>query len=300
MPVTPTDCTARLCYLAALLGVAGGVLLIIARVKEATGRHPSGIDHMFDTKEIDSLWRARHSHAALSITGNLIEVLAMLLTAPAVMVLVESIGVANKGAGSSRLLIPCYTIALFVTILDFLFATGARQTTNWMIGVLDDQWDKWYPNIATPVNTSSELVTSSWGPMQTIEVSFIMQAGQRFWVSVLDELLLSMFFIIIGCTTMCNQALVGQVIHRAHSILSMAIGVVMFTSFWFGVLRLVSFPFFHVLQSLCDAGAMLVLVPIWAIALGRHLPYLADSVSAQKDTAAGYQVETEMRPPQEM
>ena len=271
MPITPTDCSARLAYLAALFGVAGGVLLIVARVKESQSIHSrDSIDHIFDSDRILQLWKARHSFAALSVSGNLIEVIAMLLTAPAIMVLIEAIGVANKGAGSSRLLVPCYSIALLITILDFLFATGSRQTTSFIVSVL--------PSVTT------SNATATWGPLQSMEISYIMQQGQRLWISVLDELLLSMFFIIIGCTTMCNQALVGTIIHRAHSILSMAIGVVMFTSFWFGILRLVSWPFFSVLQSLCDAGAMLVLVPIWAIALGRHLPYLADSVHAQKDS----------------
>jgi hypothetical protein len=244
--------------------ILGGLVLISNSVAERAASHHSYSEYKsLNTTVLEDIWTQRRNHAGLRVLGDFIFCLAYLLMLPAVLILADGITAGANQSSGTRLLLPCFGIVSFTIMLSFLSSAGTLSVADWV-----STFEPFDPKIAT-----THLHDGGWGPYQSLEVSYRVQTGQGLWLIVFDELALSIFFMLVGWYTMKAEPL-KRVIHRCHPWLSMALGVLMHLSFWFGLLRLVNWGIFMILGAIVGVVTNLILVPIWLISLGRHLHVL--------------------------
>ena len=263
----PTGCTRRLAYASAALLLVGGLVLIADSFALRQASHHSYAEFKsFNSTVLSDIWVARRSWAALRVLGDFIECLSIVAAVPPVMVLSDVLTAASKGAGSSRLVLPLFLIVAGTMMISFLSSAGTLQRANWV---------STFPAFQ-PSEVTSHLHDGGWGPMQSIEVAGQISSGQSLWLGTFDQLMLSLFFGIVGYTSRRNPVLASRgTFHRCHSWLSLTLSLLTFLTFCFGVLRFVEWRVFMILGAITSILATLVLMPIWMVALGRHMAGMA-------------------------
>ena len=259
----PSGCTRRLAYASAALLLIGGVVLIGDMIAMRQASHHSYAEFKsFNSTVLSDLWAARRSWAALRVLGDFIECISIVAAVPPVMVLSDVITATSKGAGSARLVMPLFIIVSGTLLISFLSSAGTLQRADWV---------STFPAFK-PSSVNAHLHDGGWGPMQSIEVAWQISSGQSLWLGTFDQLMLSIFFGIVGYHSLRNPILQSRgTIPRYHSILSLTLSLLMFLTFCFGVLRFVSWYTFMILGAIIGIISALVLMPIWMFTLGRQM-----------------------------
>lgn len=166
------------------------------------------------------------------------------------------------------------SMARIVTHLFFFFLSVllCSVSPHWHSKVSVADWVSTFPAFDKTIATA-HLHDGGWGPYQSLEVSYRVQTGQGLWLIIFDELALSIFFGLVGWYTWKSTPL-QRTVHKCYPILCAIIAVLLHLGFWFGLLRLVNWQVFMILGAVTSVVSTLILIPVWLIALGRHLHVL--------------------------
>ena len=261
-----TRTTATLAYISACFLTVGGLVLISDSIAMRQASHHSYKEFKsLNSTVLSDIWVARRHWASLRVLGDFIECLSIVSAVPPVMVLSDVIHTASRGAGSARLIFPLFVVVALTMLLSFLQSAGRLQRASWVT--------TFPPFKSGKVN--AHLQDGGWGPMQSVEVAWQISSGDTFWTGTFDQLLLSFFYGIVGYHALKNPVLSSGTIHRCHALLSLAISVLTFLTFAFGILRFVNWVTFMILGAITGILSALILMPIWMIALGRHMQKLS-------------------------
>lgn len=210
-----------------------------------------------DSELLLRLWDGRRAAQPFELLGALSACIAWLAALPAV----ESFAAAMGGPVhmATGLLRSAWKIAAALSVMELTAEAGAASTADWV-----STW--------SAVNEANHTHDGGFGPVQALEISYVMTHSRTLWLFAVDRLLLG-----AGFAAAASLAYSEHLPHRqqaygrgwAHW---SAFGALLcIGGFCLDVARFLSWRSVSTADAVCEVLTMALVLPVWLVQMARGL-----------------------------
>mmetsp|Transcript_3827 Transcript_3827/g.10762 ORF Transcript_3827/g.10762 Transcript_3827/m.10762 type:complete len:446 (+) Transcript_3827:43-1380(+) len=230
----------------------------------------------FDVDLLRQLWDWRAANANIEVAKDFMSAISFFLLASAVRALAEVFDMHRSGHKASMfVLVPCFTFASIMAIIELTFKAGATGTASW----IGTQWDLDEDNLSA------------------LELSYFMTQSRGVWFFALEW-----WFLGAGMLTAAYLNARSGLLSTGWTVISVLIALASVVGFTAEVGRLVNFRLFVTINTVAAVVTTMVLLPIWLIWAGRHLQGLSGKefqpISVGENGGGGMEPAAPAVPPQ--
>lgn len=153
----------------------------------------------------------------------------------------------------SQVMVACFLSAALVNVIDFIFQAGLVSTTDWI-----STW----PVMQADVDQQHD---GGFGPLQALEISYVVANSRTVWLFALDDLLLG-----LGLAMSAHLAFSSRLLSSRWAYVGAVGAVAAFIGFILNVLRVVPHSWRTFQNPAAAVTGLLhgVIFPVWILGLG--------------------------------
>ena len=274
MPVRDMRAAGNTAFLGALFFVVSAMLRLDAYAVQHNAR--SNIVGGYEAYTnltvpvLQQIWAARHAAQTPTLFSELFGALAWFCIMSPVASLMDLLG--GEARSGTRLVSNAFNAAAVMSMIDLVFQAGAKSAADWAMS-----WP--------PMSDTHHLQDGGFGPLQAMEIVWVMIEARQVWWIAMDELLLA-----VGWGTaaflICTQRGYDQPVPKGLGCLAIFGAVTACVGFGFEIARIFNWVLMMYFALVTAVFVYLLFLPAWLVWLGVILRAKTEFV-AYASTATG-------------
>lgn len=227
-----------------------------------------------NTTTLQAVWAQRRAAQGQYLAAEIFGAVGWFSVLPAI----ETLAALTGGHSAASILKWSFVSAAMLTLLDFTFQAGLVQMTDWI--------SRWPFFMADKTDHPEPGIDQDHlGPMQVLEVSYLVSTSRTIWLFAIDELLLSVGFLMAALLVAGGKFRTREPFSMWWGVLSALGALLAFVGFILNCLRVLQWRAFATASGVLGLVYSGLLFPVWIIWLGAQLKSRSSEVpNEQRNT----------------